>query len=316
MASGGDQFDAAQAQGLAGSVDEERSRYLEQQRRFQRRLVKLEPQFVPLLLSVLLPVLLLPVAALPDGRFYWLLPILLTAQVGQSLRSLPALGPGHLEQIVLALQRVLGFGAITGMWILTLVDHHAGYQLLRFGVLLFSGLFSLLASLKLVLLLARVPRVNAQVMAGAAAGYVYLGLTGGLVASALQLVIPGTFTLGINVGHALLVDRLTYFSFVVLAGLGLGDVLPHNPLGERFVIMLSLSGTLYMALLMGLLIGRFIATQKVELEFDALVDEVEDAASPIAARIAQWGRRRPEAGRIQREGPEQAGESVGGDSVQ
>jgi len=291
MASGGDRFDAAQAQGLAGSGEDARSRYLERQRRLQRRLVQLEPQFVPLLLSVLLPVLLLPVAALPGERFHWLLPVLLTAQIGQSLRSLPALGFGRLSQVVLSLQRLLGFGAITGMWILALVHQHAGYQLLRFGVLLFSGLFSLLASLKLVLLLARVPRVNAQVMAGAAAGYVYLGLTGGLVAAALQVVIPGTFTLGIGVGHALLVDRLTYFSFVVLAGLGLGDVLPGNPLGERFVILLSLSGTLYLALLMGLLIGRFIATQEVELEFDALADEVEDAGSPIAERITRLGRR-------------------------
>lgn len=316
MASGGDRFDAAKAQGLAGSGVEERSRYLERQRRLQRRLVQLEPQFVPLLLSVLLPVLLLPVAALPGGRFYWLLPVLLTAQVIQSLRSLPALGFGRLSKGVLALQRVLGFGAITGMWLLTLVDHHSGYQLLRFGVLLFSGLFSLLASLKLVLLLARVPRVNAQVMAGAAAGYIYLGFTGGLVAAALQVVNPGTFTLGIETGHVLLLDRLTYFSFVVLAGLGLGDVLPTNPLGERFVILLSLSGTLYLALLIGLLIGRFIATQEVELEFDALADEVEDAASPIAARIAQLDRQRGEPGRIQREAPGQAGEPVGGDSAQ
>ena len=83
-----------------------------------------------------------------------------------------------------------------------------------------------------------------------------------------------------------MVDRLTYFSFVVLAGLGLGDVIPLNPLGERFVILLSLSGTLYLALLMGLLIGRFIATQEVELEVDALVDEVEDPQSPIGKRIS------------------------------
>jgi len=316
MASGGDEVDGAQAPGVLGSGAEARSRQLDRQRQFQRRLVKLEPQFVPLLLSVLLPVVLLPVAALPAGEFHWLLPVLLTVQVGQSLRSLPALGPGRLSQVVLALQRLLGFGAITGMWTLTLVDHNVGHQLLRFGVLLFSGLFSILVTLKLVLLLARVPRVNAQVMAGAAAGYIYLGLTGGLVAAALQVVVPGTFTLGFDVGHELLVDRLTYFSFVVLAGLGLGDVLPHNPLGERFVILLSLSGTLYLALLMGLLIGRFIATQEVELEFDALADEVQDAASPIATRIAQLGRRRSEPRAKRLEGVEQAGEPLGGDSAQ
>jgi len=299
MASGGDEVDGAQAPGILGSGAEASSRQLERQRGIQRRLVKLEHQFVPLLLSVLLPV-----AALPSGRFYWLLPVLLTAQVVQSLRSLPALGFGHLSRVVLALQRVLGYGAITGMWMLTLVDHHSGYLLLRLGVLLFSGLFSLLASLKLVLLLARVPRVNAQVIAGAAAGYIYLGLTGGLVASALQVVNPGTFTLGIETGHVLLMDRLTYFSFVVLAGLGLGDVLPNNPLGERFVILLSLSGTLDLALLIGLLIGRFIATQEVELEFDALADEVEDADSPIAARIAGLGRGAPSGGGgLKSEGP-------------
>ena len=89
----------------------------------------------------------------------------------------------------------------------------------------------------------------------------------------------------------LLVDRLTYFSFVTLAGLGIGDVVPLNPLGERFVILLSLSGTLYLALLMGLLIGRFIATQELELEFDALEDEMQDAASPISRRLA--GRDQP-----------------------
>jgi hypothetical protein len=96
--------------------------------------------------------------------------------------------------------------------------------------------------------------------------------------------------------HELLIDRLTYFSFVVLAGLGLGDVLPHNSLGERFVILLNLSGTLYLALLMGLLIGRFIATQEVELEFDALADEVEDPDSPIAGRLAGLARGAPSGG--------------------
>mgnify|MGYP003337462993 FL=1 len=105
--------------------------------------------------------------------------------------------------------------------------------------------------------------------------------------SALQVVVPGTFQLGSVDAAELLVDRLTYFSFVTLAGLGLGDVVPLNPLGERFVILLSLSGTLYLALLMGLLIGRFIATQALELEFDALADEVEDPESPIRRRLAE-----------------------------
>ena len=262
----------------------------ELKRRFQRQLVKLEPQFVPLLCSVLLLVVLLPVTAAPGSRFPWLLPLLLTFLVSQSLRALPGLKPNRLSMAMFTVQRILGISAIATMWGLALVEQRGPYLILRFMVLLLTGLFSMLASLRLVMVLARVPRVNAEVMAGAAAGYIYLGLTGGLVAAALQVLVPGTFSLGSMGSHELLIDRLTYFSFVVLAGLGLGDVLPHNALGERFVILLSLSGTLYLALLMGLLIGRFIATQEVELEFDALADEVEDPDSPIAGRLAELGR--------------------------
>jgi hypothetical protein len=268
----------------------------EHKRRFHRQLVKLESQFVPLLCSVLLLVVLLPVTAAPGSSFHWLLPLLLTFLITQSLRALPGLKPNRLSMAMFTVQRILGISAIATMWGLALVEQRGPYLILRFMVLLLTGLFSMLASLRLVMVLARVPRVNAEVMAGAAAGYIYLGLTGGLVAAALQVLVPGTFSLGSMGSHELLIDRLTYFSFVVLAGLGLGDVLPHNFLGERFVILLNLSGTFYLALLMGLLIGRFIATQEVELEFDALADEVEDPDSPIAGRLAGLGRGAPSGG--------------------
>jgi hypothetical protein len=268
----------------------------ELKRRFHRQLVKLESQFVPLLCSVLLLVVLLPVTAAPGSSFHWLLPLLLTFLITQSLRALPGLKPNRLSMAMCTVQRILGISAIATMWGLALVEQRGPYLILRFMVLLLTGLFSMLASLRLVMVLARVPRVNAEVMAGAAAGYIYLGLTGGLVAAALQVLVPGTFSLGSMGSHELLIDRLTYFSFVVLAGLGLGDVLPHNFLGERFVILLNLSGTLYLALLMGLLIGRFIATQEVELEFDALADEVEDPDSPIAGRLAGLARGAPSGG--------------------
>ena len=268
----------------------------ELKRRSHRQLVKLESQFVALLCSVLLLVVLLPVTAAPGSSFHWLLPLLLTFLITQSLRALPGLKPNRLSMAMFTVQRILGISAIATMWGLALVEQRGPYLILRFMVLLLTGLFSMLATLRLVMVLARVPRVNAEVMAGAAAGYIYLGLTGGLVAAALQVLVPGTFSLGSMGSHELLIDRLTYFSFVVLAGLGLGDVLPHNFLGERFVILLSLSGTLYLALLIGLLIGRFIATQEVELEFDALADEVEDPDSPIAGRLAGLARGAPSGG--------------------
>lgn len=245
--------------------------------------MKLEPQFLPLLISVLLPVLLLPVTARNGMEDGVLLPLLLSVLVLQSLRALPLLIPHQrASRIALQLQRLLGAGALLAMWILPWLQRVGQpHRVFQFLVLLLTGLFALLACVRLVCLLAWVPRVNAQVMAGAAAGYLYLGITGGLIASALQVALPGTFALGSQPGHELLVDRLTYFSFVVLGGLGLGDVLPASSLGERFVILLSIAGTLYLTLLVGLLIGRFIATAEAEMELEALEDEEDERSQAV-----------------------------------
>jgi hypothetical protein len=113
-------------------------------------------------------------------------------------------------------------------------------------------------------------------MAGATAGYLLLGLTGGVLATTTQAFAPGAFLLGADHGHQMLLDRLTYYSFITLGGLGYGDVLPGNAIGERFAILLSVTGTLYVALLVGMLLGRFIASEEMrflELEEEEMGEE-------------------------------------------
>ena len=100
----------------------------ELKRRFHRQLVKLESQFVPLLCSVLLLVVLLPVTAAPGSSFHWLLPLLLTFLITQSLRALPGLKPNRLSMAMVTVQRILGISAIATMWGLALVEQ----QLLSF----------------------------------------------------------------------------------------------------------------------------------------------------------------------------------------
>ena len=53
----------------------------EARRRFQQRLLRLEPQFLPLLVWVLLPVLLLPVSVREGSSVRLLLPVLLTGLI-------------------------------------------------------------------------------------------------------------------------------------------------------------------------------------------------------------------------------------------
>ena len=247
--------------------------------------MSLEPRFLGLLVTTLLPVLLLPLTANRTGPGAWLVPLQFSLLIHQSIRTLPVLRSSPWAASLVRSYRLLGSLAAAGLWLPVLAGAWP-YPGVRLVVLWFCAVFAVATSVRLVQLLARVPRVNVLVMAGAAAGYLYLGLTGGLVATAIQLLHPGSFSLGHDASHELLLDRLTYFSFVTIGGLGYGDIVPTNAIGERFVMLLSVASTLYVVLLVGLLLGRFIATEQLELELEALVDEAGDPSTPLGARLA------------------------------
>ncbi|AFY28822.1 ion channel [Cyanobium gracile] len=210
-----------------------------------------------------------------------LLALVFNLLILQSIQTLPVIAGVTYARLRQEIFRGIGVVGGLGLWVPVAMGTWPG-GLFRAVEMVLLSLFFLATSLRLVRLLARVPRVNGLVMAGAAAGYLHLGLTGGVLATATQVLVPGSFSLGAAASHQLLLDRLTYFSFVTIAGVGYGDVLPSNAVGERFVILLSVASTLYVALLVGLLLGRFIASEEVAmLEDDALgLDRVDGPGNP------------------------------------
>jgi hypothetical protein len=217
-----------------------------------------------LLLTALLPILLMPFTAQQGRQGMGLLALLLNLLILQAIVTLPAMGSPASARLRQGLFLSTGLTAGLGLWLPVVLGGWPPGIFRPLEMVLLSAFF-VGTSMRLVHVLARVPRVNGKVMAGAAAGYVLLGLTGGVLATATQLVVPGSFSLGAAASHQVLLDRLIYFSFVTIAGLGLGDVVPTNAIGERFVILLSVASTLYVALLVGLLLGRFIASEEVEM---------------------------------------------------
>ncbi|MFM2080503.1 MAG: hypothetical protein RLZZ589_1554 [Cyanobacteriota bacterium] len=146
---------------------------------------------------------------------------------------------------------------------------------------------------RLVAGLASERAVNGRVLMGAVAGYLLIGLTGGLMFSALETIRDGSFsTLHGPIGSMVLGDgdrpmpagamvwqlnfmRLNYFAFVSLTTLGFGDIYPVTPQAQMATIGVAVVGTIYLAVVMGLLISRY--TLEVE-------EEEEEARGP-AARI-------------------------------
>jgi hypothetical protein len=80
--------------------------------------------------------------------------------------------------------------------------------------------------------------------------------------------------------HESVLERLVYFSYITVSTLGYGDVVPPNVFGERFVVLVGISSTMYVSLLVALLLGRFVAPPEPgSLTPQELEDALEEARS-------------------------------------
>ncbi len=125
--------------------------------------------------------------------------------------------------------------------------------------------------LRLVESLAGEQRISRSMLKGAIAGYLLLGLTAGLVMSAVETIQPNSFEPldlpfeSITGGDASVLEsapvfaRLNYFAFVCLTTVGFGDINPMLPLSRMLAVTTSIMGPLYLAVVMGVLISRYTA---------------------------------------------------------
>ncbi|WP_050757068.1 potassium channel family protein [Cyanobium sp. PCC 7001] len=168
--------------------------------------------------------------------------------------------------------KLLGWGTvIMGLiWFLTPLQlRHSGVP-----VLILWALFSNWSAIRLIRGLAQERQVSMDVLRGSLAGYLMLGLAGGLICAALETTNPGSFS---NVDFAgsipateaevypvwsLNFVRLNYFSFVSLTTAGYGDITPLTPMAQMVSVGLAVVGTFYIAAVMGLLISRLSTVQQ------------------------------------------------------
>ena len=159
-------------------------------------------------------------------------------------------------------------------------------------VMALIGVFVFWSLQRLISLLGREQSIGRQVIAGAVAGYLLLGICGGLLFAVLETLQPGSFRNMVHLHHGehvkeLLVpnsdldkliwdldfSRISYFAFVALTTTGFGDIVPVTPVAEMSTIALSIAGSLYLALVMGLLISRFTVQTQQEEELEPFLEE-------------------------------------------
>ncbi|MGF1660144.1 MAG: potassium channel family protein [Rubrimonas sp.] len=106
--------------------------------------------------------------------------------------------------------------------------------------------------LTLIALFTREAR-GADALAGAAFGFLLLAVVWALMFIAVETLAPGSFKLIEDAGS---VDaQLFYFSLVTITTTGFGDIVPATPATRLLAGFEAVTGTLYIAILIGRLLG-------------------------------------------------------------
>ena len=87
-----------------------------------------------------------------------------------------------------------------------------------------------------------------------------MGLSASIMFLMLNFAVPDSFTnIQTEAGH--LSDYL-YFGFITLSTVGYGDITPTAPLARSLTIFVALGGQLYLVIVMAMIIGKFLNSQR------------------------------------------------------
>ncbi|MEB3202682.1 MAG: potassium channel family protein [Synechococcus sp.] len=193
--------------------------------------------------------------------------LLLAIELGQPIRARQS--RFHWNDRLYRLEGILALLFET-LWIMS----PRQFAFIGFPVLIVTTAFIAWSLRRLLICLSQEARVGMDVLGGAVAGYLLLGIVGGLLFSVLETIVPGSFVDHADKGQELLLtglgsdaagfriwdldfSRIDYFAFVSLTTVGYGDIIPATPLSQVASVSLSICGPLYLAIVMGLLISRY-----------------------------------------------------------
>ena len=105
-------------------------------------------------------------------------------------------------------------------------------------------------------------KVTWDTIYGGICAYLLFGYGFAFLYSVIEEVQPGSFTaLTSTLAHDLVsrVMQMRYFSFVTLASVGYGDIVPHTQMARTAALLEAMLGQFYLVALIGRLVGLHIA---------------------------------------------------------
>lgn len=135
-------------------------------------------------------------------------------------------------------------------------------KLLLLGLLLEICFFTLV-TITVLRFVFSYKRINADKIYGGICGYLLIGIIWALIYTTIENAMPNSFEFsGIYSGdyrylftHRFYLGNLIYFSFVTLTTIGYGDIYPISMVARLLASLEAVTGQIYIAVLIGRLVG-------------------------------------------------------------
>lgn len=101
----------------------------------------------------------------------------------------------------------------------------------------------------------KMKKITAKVVIGGIGAYLLLGLIGSFLFEIVELLHPNSFS-KMDMFDGFYAE--IYLSFVTISTLGYGDITPLTSQGQAVAILVSITGQLYLAIFMAMLVGKFL----------------------------------------------------------
>jgi hypothetical protein len=151
----------------------------------------------------------------------------------------------------------IGLVLITLDWVRSLAEQEIpGMEVLIYAL---YGFFISTVTVTIAIGVAKSKKVTVNIICGAVAAYLMIGLSGSFYALLIETINPGAFLSG---GESLpregLANALIYYSMVSLSTIGYGDITPSIPIARSLSLGIGLLGQIYLTVLVAMLVGKFL----------------------------------------------------------
>jgi hypothetical protein len=205
----------------------------------------MKSRFIYIIFAIMLVLLVNPFIR-PLGIMGHLISTLLLAMI--PLASAFAL-TGDRKKSIVVLLMAAPFVILDGLNVF-FTSHPLMVVAYSFGTILYFYIVFLL-----VKSLLSIKVITADMIYCAISIYLLIGIMWAGVYTVLEGISPGSFSVASET-----VDLL-YFSFVTLTTVGFGDVAPLSILGKRLAVFEAAMGSIYMAVIIAMIVGRYMSMQ-------------------------------------------------------